>query len=61
MLKALIIFLFVIIVLAVVALQFGISYLIFWALLKAGAPRYMALLCGIAYFCISGWVANIKK
>lgn len=61
MLKFLLFIAFVVFLLGILALQVGIAYFIFWILLKAGAPKYVALMCGIGYFVIGGWVSNLMK
>jgi hypothetical protein len=45
-------------ILLVLAISFGISYLAYWIVLSAGAPKYVAVIVGVAVFCISG---NIKS
>jgi hypothetical protein len=36
----------------------GIAFLAYWLVLMAGAPKYVAMIVGIAVFCTSGWVSN---
>ncbi len=55
-------YIWIFIVIALVALIiFGFPYLIYWLVLKAGAPRYVAVICGLAVFCFGGWFANKQK
>lgn len=48
-------------VLLVLALAFGFSFLAYWLVLKAGAPKYVAVIVGIFVFVLSGLSANKSK
>ena len=45
----------------VLAIQLGIAYGIFWILVKFGAPKYIAIMCALSYFIVSGLVASLKN
>jgi vacuolar-type H+-ATPase subunit I/STV1 len=60
--KTLLTVLFIIGLIAIVfAIMFGFSFIVYWIVLKAGAPKYVAVIVGVAVFCIGGWVANLKS
>ena len=45
----------------ILALIFGVSFLAYWLVLWAGAPKYVAVIVAIAVFVIGGLGSNSRS
>lgn len=45
-------------IILVLVLSLGFAYLAYCVVLKAGAPRYVAVMFAIFIWCCTGWFAN---
>jgi hypothetical protein len=61
MLKTIIVLGIILIVLVVIAIQFAIGFGIYWLLLWAGSPKWIAVLCGIIYVIVSSWIGKLSS